>query len=122
ESPTWYPTINARRTPKARAKSTMPDRTEASGTTRRGKYTFFKRLALPTRLFDAWVSAFAKNVHGTRAANAKIGYGTPSEGIFARWPKKTANTIIVKPGWMMAQAAPSTVCLYRTWMSRQTRK
>ena len=31
----------------------------------------------------------------------------------------TVNTSIVNTGWRMAQASPSTVCLYRTLMSRQ---
>ena len=35
----------------------------------------------------------------------------PSEGIFASLPKNRLKTTIVKNGWMIAQAAPSTVCL-----------
>jgi hypothetical protein len=30
---------------------------------------------------------------------------------FARWPKKTLNTSIVKSGWMSAHAAPIAVCV-----------
>jgi len=56
------------------------------------------KFALPTRLFDEFVRLVAKNVHGTRAAKLKIGYGTPSEGTFASLPKKRLNTTIVKNG------------------------
>jgi len=55
----------------------------------------------------------AKKVHGTRAVKAKIGYGILSEGIFASFPKNKLKTTMVKNGWMIAQAAPNAVCLYR---------
>ena len=35
----------------------------------------------------------------------------PSEGILASRPKKRLKTTMVKNGWMIAQAAPSAVCL-----------
>src|SRR5215470_15673682 len=109
-------------TAKAITKSTTPDSTVAMGMIRRGKYTLVIKLALPTKLFDDWARPLAKNIHGTNAAYVKIGYGTPSDGIFPSLPKKMLNTTIVKNGWMIDQAAPSAVCLYRTFTSRQTRK
>jgi hypothetical protein len=42
--------------------------------------------------------------------------------MLASFPKKRLKTTIVKNGWMIAHAAPSAVCLYRTFTSRQTRK
>ena len=63
-----------------------------------------------------------KNIHGTSATKLKSGYGTPSDGTFARRPKKTEKIIIVNRGCRTAQLAPSAVCLYRTLMSRQIRK
>ena len=92
------------------------------GIVSRGKYTLRIRFALSTRLFEDCDSPLAKNVHGTSAAYAKIGYGIPSDGIFASLPKNSEKTTIVKNGWMIAHAAPSAVCLYRTLMSRQMRK
>jgi hypothetical protein len=80
------------------------------------------RSGVATRLFAAAVSEFAKNVHGRSAAYAKSGYGTPSEGMPAKRPKKRLKTTIVMNGWMIAQDAPKAVCLYRTLMSRQARK
>src|SRR6185369_11214596 len=77
---------------------------------------------LSTTLFDACARPLAKNVQGTSAVKANSGYGTPSDGTFARCPKKRLNTTIVLSGWMTAQATPSAVCLYRTFTSRQVRK
>ena len=37
-------------------------------------------------------------------------------------PKRIVNANVVVSGWMTAQAAPSTVCLYRTLTSRHTKK
>jgi hypothetical protein len=54
--------------------------------------------------------------------NEKMGYGTPSDGIFARLPKKMVNTTIVKSGWITAQEAPKIVCLYLTLISRHAKK
>ncbi len=69
------------------------------------------RLALPTRLLDAALSALAKKPHGSSAAYVNSGYGMPSDGIFASVPKNTLKATMVRRGWMMAQAAPSAVCL-----------
>ena len=81
------------------------------GIANRGKYTFVSRLALCTKLLEAWVSPFEKNIQGTSAVNAKSGYGTPSDGTFANRPKNSAKTAMVMIGWMIAQIAPSAVCL-----------
>src|SRR5271157_3992194 len=66
--------------------------------------------------------ALAKNVQGSKPANAKRGYGTGPDETPARRPKKMLKTIIVMSGWRTAQAAPSAVCLYLTLTSRQVRK
>src|SRR5262245_10811176 len=100
----------------ASKKSTTPESTVDIGIVSRGKYTFFIRLELPTRLLEDWLNPLAKNVHGTSAAKAKIGYGMPSDGTLASRPKNRLNTAIVKRGWITAQVKPSDVCLYRTWM------
>ena len=52
---------------------------------------------------------------------------TPGRGSPRRRPGRIARRSTVKitimiSGWRIAQAGPSTVCLYRTEMSRQTRK
>src|SRR5687767_7244790 len=111
-----------RSTTKARVKSTTPDITLEIGMASRGKNTFLMRFALPTRLSADCARLLAKNVQGTSAAYAKIGYGTPSDGIRASRPKNRLNTTMVKKGWIMAHAAPSAVCLYLTLMSRHVRK
>ena len=67
-------------------------------------------------------SAAEKYVQGTSAMSENTGYGIPSEGTFARCPKKIVNTTIVISGWIIAHPAPSAVCLYRTLTSRQTKK
>jgi hypothetical protein len=45
-----------------------------------------------------------------------------SDGILASFPKNRLNMTMVKIGWMIAQAAPSIVCLYLTFISRQVKK
>ena len=40
----------------------------------------------------------------------KIGYGKPSDGIFAIPPKTALKITMVVNGCRMAHAAPSTVC------------
>src|ERR1035437_3869121 len=80
------------------------------------------RFADPTRLLAAWLSPNAKNVHGRSPAYENRGYGSPSEPTRASPPKKIVKITIVRSGWRTAHAAPRTVCLYRTFTSRQTRK
>src|SRR5438105_3499309 len=99
------------KTRKAKAKSTSPASALAIGMTNRGKYTFEMRLALDTRLFDDWVTAYEKNVQGTRAQYANSGYGTPSDGILANLPKTTVKRIMVMTGCRIAHDAPKNVCL-----------
>jgi hypothetical protein len=88
------PTNNA----KESVKSTVPDKIAEIGIVNLGKYTFVRRLVLSTKLLDACDIAFEKNIHGTRAVNAKSGYGRPSEGILASLPKKTLNMAMVDNG------------------------
>src|SRR5712692_5277112 len=108
---TRYHAMSPRRTRKATAKSTRGAMTADPGINSRGKYTFeMMRWYRLTEVLPP-VRADAKYVHGTRAANAKTGYGRPSDGTFAKRPKKIVNTTIVITGWMTAQPAPSAVCL-----------
>lgn len=64
----------------------------------RGKYTLVIKFAFPTRLLDAWLNPLAKKLHGTSAAKLNIGYGIPSDGILASFPKNRLKTTIVKKG------------------------
>ena len=58
---------------------------------------------------------------GTR--EKKIGLGTPSGvGTLTMVPNTNVNTIMSAKGWMIAQAPPNSVCLYRTFTSRHTKK
>ena len=61
-------------------------------------YTFLRRFELPTRLCEACCRPFEKKVHGTSAANVKMGYGMPSDGTRASRPKNRLKTIIVSTG------------------------
>ncbi len=87
------------------------DAAAAVGMRRRGKYTFETSGALPTTLFAAPVTAFAKNVQGTRAARVKTGYGTSSGPTPRSWPIKRVKTTMSISGWRTAHDAPSAVCL-----------
>src|SRR5258705_8972819 len=95
----------------ATAQSTSGVTVAASGTSRRGKYTFEINCWLPTTDIAPPVTAVAKYVHGTSAENENSGYGKPSDGTCARRPRNTANTAIVSTGCRTAHAAPSVVCL-----------
>src|SRR5215213_4536998 len=74
-----YQNISPSSTTNEMQKSTIPAMTDASGTTRRGKYTLVIRCELSTRLLLDCVSANANNCHGSSAQYANTGYGTPSE-------------------------------------------
>ena len=54
-------------------KSTKLTITELVGMTRRGKYTFEMRLALPIKLLLDSEKAFAKNCQGSMAAKTSMG-------------------------------------------------
>src|SRR5206468_3351472 len=96
--------------------------TAATGTIKRGKYTFPIRLEFPTRLPAASLRPLEKNVQGNNPAKTISGYGAePSDGSLAIRPKITVKTTIVSSGRITAQAAPITVCLYRTATSRQAK-
>ena len=60
-------------TTKAIRKSTTPARTEATGMTRRGKYTLVIMLRLLTRARPASVTALEKRPQGSRAVKLKTG-------------------------------------------------
>src|SRR5262249_2787066 len=117
-----YQTISSTSIAKLMAKSTSAIPTVAIGTISRGKYTLLIRLALPTTLFEASESTPEKKAHGSIQPKTMIAYGPdPTEGRLAKCPKMTVNTTIVRNGRMTAQAAPITVCLYRTETSRQAK-
>src|SRR2546423_6874751 len=92
---------------------------EASGRITRGKKTFETTFASRTRLSDDVVSDCENSVHGTRAASAKTGYGTPEVVLAWRILTKAAKTSMRSRGWRSAQLMPKTLCRYRTLMSRQ---
>src|SRR5436309_877822 len=92
--------------------STKAVTTAAVGTISRGKYTLLIRLAFPTRLVEASLSAVENDVHGSMPAKTSRAYGVfPSLGNFATRPKITVNTTIVRKGLRTAQATPMMVCL-----------
>src|SRR5262245_36910212 len=103
-------------------KSTKLVITLAAGMTRRGKYTFEIRFAFVTRLLPLSESAVEKNCHGSIPQKTRSGYLTPPDGILPSLPKTSVRTTIVRMGRISDQATPTTVCLYRTRMSRQARK
>jgi len=79
-------------------KSNIPTKAADAGIANLGKYTFVRRLEFPTRLFPENPTAPAKYVHGTSAEYEKTGYGTPSLGILANFPKKIVKTTIAENG------------------------
>jgi hypothetical protein len=104
-------TIIPSKTTNAIKKSTMPAITDDSGNIIRGKYIFVIIWLLATNDLLASRRAFENNVQGSNAVKEKMGYGTPSEGTFARLPKKMLKTTIVRNGCRIAQLAPNNVCL-----------
>jgi len=104
------------------AKSTSGEMILESGMIRRGKYTLVMILAFVTMVVVDRVNPSAKRVHGSNAESTKSGYGTPSEGIFAKPPKKIVKMTMVRSGWRTAQAIPRPVCLYRSLMSRSVKE
>lgn len=94
--------------------------TEDTGIIIRGKYTFEIKFTFPIRLLLASVSAFEKNCHGNIAAYTIMAYGAdPVAGNLANLLKTKVNTSIVSNGRKILHKAPTTVCLYRTLISRQ---
>jgi hypothetical protein len=74
------------------ANSTSPAPIEDSGIIKRGKYTLLTKFDDPIRDAADTPIPLAKKVQGNRAANIKMAYGYPSDGIFAKFPKTTVNT------------------------------
>lgn len=102
------------------AKSTKLVITALAGTIIRGKYTLDIRLALPTRLLLASLSALLKKCQGNMATKTINAYGAEEgDSNLATLLKTTVKTIVVSIGRTIAHAAPITVCLYRTLISRQ---
>src|SRR5207244_8619391 len=63
----------------------------------------------------------AKKVHGTNAANMKIGYGMLPVSTFATlWNTSVAAARVTSVG-RMAQANPTIDCRYRNWYWRRTK-
>jgi hypothetical protein len=69
------------------------------------------RLALLTMLLPLVLTAAAKNVHGSSPAKAKSGYGTPSEGMPASFPKKNVKMSIMSSGCKTTHNTPRAACL-----------
>ena len=63
-----YQNSNPIRIAKAMARSISPARIDDSGASSRGKYTLLSMPPIETKLMLPWVSAWAKNCHGTIAA------------------------------------------------------
>ncbi len=103
-------------------KSTKLTAIELIGSSTLGKYTFVIRFEFEIRLKLLSESELEKNDQGSKPANTISGYGTPSWGSFAIFPKTTENIIIVNNGFNKLHNIPTTVCLYLTIMSRQLRK
>src|SRR5262252_4340185 len=73
------------------------------------------------RLNVPLATEFEKKNHGTSAAYAKSGYGTPSDGIFATRENTMVKTIIAASGCTIAHAMPKNDWLYRPLTSRLVR-
>jgi len=96
---------------KAIKKSTNFDNTGVRGIIIRGKYTLVSRFELDIRLCVLAVIEAAKYDQGKTAAYENIGYGIPSLGTLASFPKITVKTTIENTGLINAHANPSMVCL-----------
>ena len=57
------------------------------------------------------VREFAKNVQKIKPLYAKIGYGSPSLGTFAKTENTRVKTTMMDRGCTIAQAMPNDVCL-----------
>src|SRR4051812_7861858 len=100
-----------RRMANVTTKSTIGARTAATGIASRGKYTLVTKAALLTKLEPLRLMACEKNVHGNNAANEKIGYGNPSDGIPDRRLNSSVKISIVASGCRTAHTTPIAVCL-----------
>src|SRR5438552_6829565 len=90
----------------AAKKSMGREHTCHSGTISRGKYVFVTMFRYVMRLSVPLATEFEKKNQGTSAAYAKIGYGTPSDGIFATRENTIVKTIIADNGCTIAHAMP----------------
>src|SRR5438094_7436395 len=92
----------------AAEKSISREHTCASGTISRGKYVFVTMLRYVTRLSVPELTELEKKNQGTSAAYAKIGYGTPPDGIWPSRENTNVNTAIVASGCAMAHPMPKS--------------
>lgn len=87
-----------------------------------GKYTFEINCELFTKELLESVSVLAKKCQGIIAAKTNKGYGRPSDGSMAIFPKTRVKIIIVNRGRKTPQPTPIIVCLYLTKISLRERK
>ena len=73
-------------------------------------------------LLPELVNPLENNPQTNIPANTNNGYGSEPELIFKALSKKRVNTTVMITGCNTAQAMPSTVCLYLTFISRQVKK
>lgn len=92
-------------------KSTRDTPIEEIGIIILGKYTLLTKLLDPTRDIPAELTEEEKKFHASSPENTKMGYGYPSDGIFARFPKMSVKINIIVSGCIKAHATPMTVCL-----------
>jgi hypothetical protein len=90
---------------------------DAIGKISLGKYILVMRLPLLIRLGIAKVSDDAKNDHGNNEQYEKIGYGVSPVWTCKNFEKTAVNININDKGWIIAQVAPKSDCLYRDLMS-----
>src|SRR5665213_1932075 len=96
----------------AEAKKSMKrEHTCESGTISLGKYVFVTMLRYVIRLSVPLDTEFEKKKNGTSAAYAKIGYGTPSDGMCATRENTMVKTTIADSGWTIAHAKPKNAWL-----------
>ena len=101
-------------TPSATAKSTRPVPIDAIAISKRREVDLADEMRVADEASLAAVEiAFDTNVHGSSAAKANTGYGSPSDGIFAHRPEQEREDHLHRRGAAAgtAHAAPSTVCL-----------
>src|SRR5262245_19078957 len=109
---TLYQIMTTAIMPTVMRKSTKLVMTELAGMTRRGKYTFEIRWALPIRLELASLSPVANNCHGNMPTRTSRKYGAPDgAGRRATLLNTSVSTTVVKNGLMKAHATPIAVCL-----------
>lgn len=82
-----------------------------------GEVYLGNEIAVVIRLGIAKVSDDAKNDHGNNEQYEKIGYGVSPVWTCKNFEKTAVNININDKGWIIAQVAPKSDCLYRDLMS-----